>query len=290
MGGRSRITLVGSNDGLMDAAFALADRCESLWSRFLEQSDVTRLNWAEGKPTDVDPLTVRLIRAMLEGFAATDGDYDPTLLPDVVSAGYAASQVDPSKVTRLPGSARAPGNPRGIVLEDSTVWLPRGTTIDPGGIGKGLVADLVCEFAMSQGAFGVMAEIGGDIVVAGQAPDGDAWRLGIEDPFDTDQHVMIMRLARGSLVTSSQRKKRFSTPDGESHHLVNPRTSASAVTNIQTVSVIAATGAKAETLTKPGFIRDPDDYLAWLPTVGAAALLIDDTGATLQSHNWERYL
>jgi thiamine biosynthesis lipoprotein len=59
---------------------------------------------------------------------------------------------------------------------------------------------------------------------------------------------------------------------------------------VQTVSVIAATGARAEALTKPGFLRDPAEYLTWLPTVGAAGLIIDDEGAMLASGNWNRYL
>jgi thiamine biosynthesis lipoprotein len=58
---------------------------------------------------------------------------------------------------------------------------------------------------------------------------------------------------------------------------------------VQTVSVIATSGARAETLTKPGFVRPPSEYLAWLPTVGAAGLVIDESGAVTVSENWENY-
>ncbi|MEB0264670.1 hypothetical protein, partial [Cryobacterium sp. 10I5] len=68
-----------------------------------------------------------------------------------------------------------------------------------------------------------------------------------------------------------------------------PRTHDSAATRVQTVSVIAATGARAEVLAKPGFLRPTADYLAWLPTVGAAGLIIDDTGLVSTSTNWEHY-
>jgi thiamine biosynthesis lipoprotein len=53
--------------------------------------------------------------------------------------------------------------------------------------------------------------------------------------------------------------------------------------------VIASTGARAETLTKPGFLRDTIAYLEWLPTVGAAGLVIDDEGVAVASGNWETY-
>lgn len=290
MGGSATITLVGANAELLEAAFSLAGRCEALWSRFLSTSDVSRLNWAAGETLEVDPLTVRLIAAMRDGATLTSGDYDPTLLPDVIAAGYAQSRVDSSRVTSLPDYAVSPGDLKGIVIDGELVRVPRGTTLDPGGIGKGLVADIVCEFVLGEGAWGVMAEFGGDIVVAGQAPDGVAWRLGIEDPFVPSEHAAVIRLARGALVTSSQRKRRWATDAGERHHLVNPATHDSAVTAVQTVSVIAATGARAETLTKPGFLRDPAEYLAWLPSVGAAGMIITETGAIEASENWVRYL
>jgi thiamine biosynthesis lipoprotein len=289
MGGHGTVALVGGSVDLLNYAFALIGRCEQLWSRFLPTSDLGQLNWAEGKPVEVDPLTVRLIGAMREGAALTNGDFDPTLLPDVIAAGYGASRVAPSRVTTLPASAASPGRLEEITIQGTTVRMPIGTTLDAGGIGKGLAADLVCELLVGRGAAGVMAELGGDIVVAGQAPDGDAWVLGLENPFDTSELLMTVRIVRGAIVTSSQRKRRFSTPVGERHHLIDPRTSTSATSDIQTVTVIAATGARAEALAKSGFLREPAEYLSWLPEVGGAGLLVDATANQYASTNWERY-
>ncbi|RJT85749.1 FAD:protein FMN transferase [Cryobacterium melibiosiphilum] len=292
MGGGATITLVGASAGLLDDCFDLADRCEQRWSRFQPTSDISRLNWAEGRPVEVDPLTVGLLESMRHAARLTLGAYDPTLLPLLLEAGYTTSAVDPTRVTRLPASARAPGNLAAIEIRDGVIRMPVGMTLDPGGVGKGLTADLICELALASGAWGVMAEIGGDIAVAGTAPDGTAWRLGVENPFDLSAHSAVVRLQQGALATSSQRKKRFGTEPGhagERHHLLDPAGLRSAVTPIQTVSVIASSGARAEALTKPGFLRDPRDYLAWLPTVGAAGLMIDDTGALMASENWTLY-
>jgi len=236
------------------------------------------------------------------GRQRTGGSFDPTVLGAVIALGYDRSfeQLGDGGRERPPPSA--PGDsarPSGATMgcgdivvdhDRSTVTLPAGIGFDPGGIGKGLAADLVCEFALAAGAWGVMAEVGGDIAVAGQPPEGVAWRLGVENPFDTDTHSAIIRLSRGALATSSQRKRRFTTADGERHHLIDPAAHTSAVTTVQTVSVIAATGARAETLTKPGFLRNTTDYLDWLPSVGAAGLVIDENGIETMSSNWGRYL
>ncbi len=304
MGGRSTVTLVGGVDGLIDRVFARADRLESLWSRFRATSDVSRLNSAEGSPIAVDRATLVLIERMLQGAALTHGDYDATLLPEVIAAGYEASTIDPLAITRLPASAKSPGRLDLVSIESaidgaihgsidgaidgSTVRLPVGTTIDPGGIGKGLAADLLCEFALAEGAWGAMIEIGGDIVVAGDAPDGAAWRLGIEDPRGTGLDRAVVRLSTGALVTSSRLKRRFGA-DLERHHLIDPTTRRSAITRSHTVSVIATSGARAEVLAKSGFVREHDAYLDWLPSVGAAGLVIDDDGELHASANWNDY-
>jgi thiamine biosynthesis lipoprotein len=170
----------------------------------------------------------------------------------------------------------------------NSVELPIGTTIDPGGIGKGLAADLVCALALGAGAFGALAEVGGDVVAHGRAPRAGGWLLGIEDPFRFGSHAGTVRVASGALATSSSLKRRFVTAVGTRHHLID-RLGHSADTSVRTVSVLAASGSRAEVLTKPGFVRNPEEYLRWLPTVGAAGLVIDDSGAIRTSTNWERY-
>lgn len=289
MGGTGTITLVGGSDELLSKLWLCARECEQRWSRFIPTSDISRLNWSEGTPVEVHPETVRLIAAMHEGHLITAGAYDPTLLPDVLAAGYAASQVDSSRVTTLPDSARAPGRLAAVTIQNNTVTLPLGTTLDPGGIGKGFTADLLAQKALESGAVGVMVELGGDISVAGQAPDGHAWHLGVENPFDDETHVQVVSLLRGGVVTSSQLKRRFGSGEKVTHHLVNPDTHLSAETLVQTVTVIAATAARAEVLAKRGFVEAPADYLAWLPTVGAAGFIVMADQSTAESANWGDY-
>ena len=288
MGGSATLTILGGGAQVLRDCWSYLRELEQLWSRFLEHSDVTRLNWSEGTPTDVDPRTALLVSQMQAGYERTRGLFDPTLLPDVMAAGYSASRVDATRVTSLPASAISPGRIDLATVSENTVTLPKGTTIDPGGIGKGLAADLVCEVALAHGAWGVMAEIAGDVRVAGEAPDGVAWRIGVEDPFIAGSHTDVVRVPNGGVVTSSQRKRRLGD-SGEKHHLINPATRDSAQTDVQTVTVIAMTAATAETLTKPGFVRSTPEYLSWLVTRGAAGLVIDNSGAHHESSNWGIY-
>ena len=289
MGGHGTVTLVGGNSDLLDDCWSLLDKCEKLWSRFLPESDISRLNWAEGNPVRVAPLTRQLIAAMLTGHKLSEGSYDPTLLPDVIAAGYEYSALGGNQKTVLPVSARAPGNLEGIQFSDEEIILPRGTTLDPGGIGKGLASDIVANYAIEHGAFGAMVECGGDVVVLGDAPDGIAWRLGVENPFATEEHLAIVRMRSGAIATSSQLKRRFGRGPSLKHHLIDPATQRSAKTSAQTVTVVAVSGARAEALTKKGFVEKPEDFLSWLPKVGGAGLVVLADGSHLTSSNWRNF-
>lgn len=275
---------------LLERAEQFGARLEQHWSRFLADSDLNRLTDAAGAPVTVAAETITLLEAMREGWRETDHDFDPTLLPAVVAEGYGRSMLDPTRSTRLPVSARSRTDLEAMRLAGDTVTLPSGTALDPGGIGKGLAADLIANELIAAGARGCLVEIGGDVRVAGEAPDGIAWRIAMQDPFVPTAVRTTIRLPDGGIATSSQRIRRWMSEAGtDAHHLIDPQTQRSAITSIQTVTVIAATAARAEVLTKPGFLRPVDEYLAWIPTRGAAALLIDADGGERTTPNWSDY-
>lgn len=289
MGGTAAITLVGAPPELLDECFGLLGQLEQAWSRFRRDSDVWRLNWSQGRPVRVRPCTARLVTELINAWALTDGDFDPTTLPRLVTSGYDISRVDASRRTVLPATSEWPGDVAGIDIAGLDIRLPLGTTLDPGGLGKGLAADMIAELALQRGAEGVLAEIGGDLVVAGQAPDATAWVIGIADPSTPGELVSVIRLARGSVATSSRLVRVWAGPGGPAHHLINPRTGACAVTPTVTSTVIAGTGARAEALAKLAFLRDPDRLLDWLPRIGAAALIVAADQRPKRTPNWGEY-
>ena len=289
MGGTAAVTLVGGTPELLDDCFRLLRDLELAWSRFLEGSDVWRLNWSQGLPVRVRPCTARLVRELINAWAVTGGDFDPTILPRLVASGYAASRVDASRSTALPDTAAWPGAVADIEVAGTDIRLPAGTTLDPGGLGKGLAADMVAEFALDHGADGVLAEVGGDVVVAGQPPPDAAWTIGIENPFTPNELLTTIRLSSGAVATSSRLVRAWDGPDGPAHHLIDPTTGYSAATPTVTSTVIAGTGARAEALAKLAFLREPDPLLAWLPEIGAAALIVDAEHQRRPSANWPQF-
>lgn len=112
-----------------------------------------------------------------------------------------------------------------VLLPDlSAVMLPQGLSLDPGGIGKGLGADLVAAEIMGHRAAGVLVDLGGDLWVMGEHPDhGPVWTV-IADPALPGHGSYRIGLNDGGIAISSQLARRWATPDGDRHHLLDPHT------------------------------------------------------------------
>ena len=263
MGCSVDVVVVGGPPGLLDLARTAIDHLERRWSRFLLDSDISRLNHAAGSTVHIDPATVVLLRAMLDGWRATAGAFDPTLLAPLVGLGYAASWDDPARVTSIPHGALWRGDLENLAVDEErhVAAAPRGMCLDAGGIGKGLAADLVVGRLLDAGAHGASVSIGGDVAVRGRAPQPDGWLIGIADPLipdDADIELGQLMIVEGGVATSGTLRRRWEGDDGESmHHLLDPATGRPVrhAHEIVAVTVIAGSAAWAEVWTKAVMVR-----------------------------------
>jgi thiamine biosynthesis lipoprotein len=289
--------VVTATDGTLDGGAVLARRAvarlhelEQRWSRFLPTSEINGLNQARGEPRIASSDTVRLVRALVEAWHATDGAFDPTLLGTLVELGYAASRDDATLRTSLAADTALRGRPGDILVDAASGWvqLPRATVLDPGGLGKGLAADIVTEEIMAAGAGGVLVEIGGDIRVVGTPPTGDTWSIAIA-ALTAHEAPRIVELVDGGVATSTSRLRTW-TRDGERrHHLVDPRTLRPADTDAVSCTVIAGSAAWAEAFTKVAFTETIPSSLARFDERGLAASITGNDAVDHTSHAWKEF-
>jgi thiamine biosynthesis lipoprotein len=76
-----------------------------------------------------------------------------------------------------------------------------------------------------------------------------------------------------------------------SHHIIDPRTGQSAITDILTATVVASTAMDAEAAAKSVFLLGSGAGLEWLESdSGLAGLLVLDNGQILTNSRLEEYL
>ncbi len=276
----SRVHLVVNGPACLEAvAVRRLGELERLWSRFIAGSDVDRLNSSPGQPVPVAAETLRLLDAMAEGWRVTDGLYDPTVLAALIAEGYTSSIDDPDRRTVLPDTTTGGGRTDGILVDHATgtAWLPTGTAVDPGGIGKGLAADIVAGELVDGGAGGAVVNVGGDLRVIGQ-PDGPMWTVAVEDPAQPGTTLLTFAIDAGGVATSSTRTRRWTRGGCERHHLIDPWRGVCADTDLAAATVVAPTAWRAEVEATAVMLLGRDGGLERLADTGLDGVLVGADG------------
>ena len=118
---------------------------ERRWSRFLPDSELSRLNTAAGKPVIVSADTFSVIKSAVDAWEHTDGRFDPTIHDALCAIGYDRGFADVVPTSDASGQAAPSPGCASIELDHHLreVRLPTGVRLDLGGIAKGAAADLV---------------------------------------------------------------------------------------------------------------------------------------------------
>ena len=266
------------------------EQLEARWSRFRPDSEVSRLNRAAGRPVLVSSDTVTLVRLALAGWRGTSGRFDPTVLGAVLDAGYDRS------FERLGEPAPAGGTPSGLDLgavavavdeRCGTVALPTGVGFDPGGIGKGLAADLVVEELLAAGASGACVNIGGDLRAEGDGP----WPVDVADPFDSRRPpVAGLALDRGAVATSSRLRRTWWRGGARRHHIIDPVTGRPAEGDVAAVTVITGEAWRAEVLGTAALLAGVAGALDLLAARNATGLVVGTDGTLHTAPGLEPFL
>ncbi|HUZ15986.1 MAG TPA: FAD:protein FMN transferase [Gaiellaceae bacterium] len=236
---RARVALVAAHDEV--------EACEAELSRFRPESDLSRLNAAAG---DWAPIGRRLLETLTLALRAredTGGRFDPTILPALVAAGYDKSfELLEERAAKHPigwhaGAAVELDHRRGRAR------LAPGTAVDLGGIGKGYAAGRALDAMLRRAPSlpGGLVDLGGDIAVRGEAPEGGPWRVAVSDPRRPGETLTVLTLTDGGVATSGRDARRFG-PSGSLHHLIDPETGESALAGPFTVTVVAPDPSEAE--------------------------------------------
>jgi thiamine biosynthesis lipoprotein len=250
---------------LVDAQLTELDRA---CSRFRD-SELTRLR--PGR-TRVSPVLAGALAVALQAAEATDGLVDPTLGRALAGLGYdrTFSTVDPDGPAVLAGPI---GRWREVGLDGDVVDLPD-VDLDLGATAKAWAADRAATSVSARFGTAVLINLGGDIAVA-----GGSWPVAVGDPGGPGEVVEIT----DALATSSTIRRTWRRGRHRQHHVLDPRTGASAPACWQTVSVAAASCVEANTASTAAVVLGPAAS-AWLGD--RPARLVDAAGRVSYVGGW----
>jgi len=270
LGSTCELIAVGSSPAALERCAALVLDAEVRLTRFVRDSELSKLNAANGRPVPVSPLLFGMLEAGLHAYAVSGGLVNIAVLPAVCAAGYDRSfRLGLSEPASLMPSA-TPALPDVLWLDPATrsVALAPGAALDLGGVAKGALADLL----IGELGDNAVCNLGGDLRVRGTGPSGDGWHVGLCDGSG-------VALSDGGVATSGTTRRRWGKG---MHHLLDPRTGLPVYTDLTEVSVVADTALHAEIYAKAAvllgaaaglpFLTERADHFATLgPAVPVAA-------------------
>ena len=221
-------------------------RLEAELSRTREDSEVTALNEAGTAHVGAD--VAALLKAALTYSQATGDAFDITVAPVVSAWGFTTDHYQVPSQETLDALLGVVDDAQIQVAEDADgaqVTLGAGQSVDLGGIAKGYAADRVAQIFVQEGVEHGMISLGGNVYVRGTKPDGSPWRVGVQNPAQTDENDMpvgILTLTDCFAVTSGGYQRYFEQDGVRYHHIIDPATGFPADSGLQSVTVVAPAG------------------------------------------------
>jgi thiamine biosynthesis lipoprotein len=261
---------------------------EARFSRFLPESELSRLNRSAGQPFPCSDEMTSALRRALSLHHATAGAFDPAVLPALEACGYDRSfELGLSTDAAAPALSVVRSHTFGeIELGAGWVRMPAGMRIDMGGFGKGYALERVCASFSAGASF--LANAGGDIVARGDGPDSDGWPVAVSDPFDETREIGLLRLRDEAVATSSTQARRWRRGGRIFHHLIDPRTDAPSTSGTASVTVIAPAADTADVLAKVILLSGARDGCALAEAHAVPALIVTDRGEKIPAAGWDR--
>ena len=237
-----------------DACMAWFDEVDARLSRFRPESELSQLNNAGGAWFAASPVLYGAVEAAIRAATASDGLFDPTLLPQLEALGYdrdfsliaqrdIATDIDarvhiesgdPAPAARIRPAWTPPTQAwRAVELDPDglRIRLPEGARLDLGGIAKGWAADLALT-TYCEPFPGALVNVGGDLRASGGPQANEAWSVGMRSPRaeagapepGAAEWAATIRLSRGALATSGAARRWWRDGGEVRHHLLDPRT------------------------------------------------------------------
>ena len=281
------------HDQALEEVQRMFNTAEMHLTRFDQTSELCQLNRSAGQTRRVSPLLYNVVEAAVWAASATEGVFDPTLLPVMNAIGYDRSfeQIRQDE----PGDAALPAPQRGryeridLYRSRREIYLPAHVQIDLGGIGKGWTVDRAADWLASKGPYLINA--GGDLYAYGAPPGQSGWSIGIADPWAAARDIVRLKVRQRAVATSTISRRQWRQGGQIRHHLIDPRTGQPAETDAVSVTVVADRVAPAEIYAKTALILGVDAGYKWLNNLTEAeGLLIQNNGQLITTDGLSTFL
>ena len=244
---------------------------------FDDRSELSEINRMAGRQeVKVDTNTFRLLVHAERARIKTDGAFHAGLLP-VIQIWRKAKETRklPSRPELRKASHIIKKNEVILNPESHTVFLKNeGQGIDLGGIAKGYAIDRTVEVLRKRNVPEALLNFGGTIYV-----HGETCRIGIQNPFaKMGCYIGSLQIQDQAVVTSGIYERYFELGGTRYHHIIDPKTSKPAETDLAGVTLIGKHAGELDALATAVIVTGTEKGLKLIHEHRVDAVLIHKNG------------
>ena len=284
------VTVSDGDNGAAGAVQTLIYDLDEALSRTQENSEIALLNNSAGTGNSValSETILDLLKSAVSLSERTNGAFNPAIAPIMDAWGFTKDKKhvpsDEELQKLLPLL-----NLDSLELENGKALLSvKGMSLDLGAIAKGYAGDKAIALLGEFGVSSALVSLGGNITAIGTKPDGSGWRVAVRDPNDQEGYLGVLTLTDKTVSTSGGYERFFEQDGVIYHHIIDPKTGYPALSGLQSVSIVSASGTVADALSTALFVMGEENALAlWRGSDDFEAVLVRDDGKVLVTEGLE---
>jgi len=240
-------------DELINECFKKCEYYESIISKTIDTSDTSKINNSTSL-VSISDTEAELINIALKYSKLSEGAFDITIAP--ISALWDFS----NNKFSIPDSSAIENllpyvDYSNITLSDRELTKSnKEVMIDLGGIAKGYIADKLKEYLVNEGVNSALINLGGNIHTIGGKPDSEAFNIGVQKPFVSNEYSFIINGKDISVVTSGIYERNKEINGKLYHHIINPDTGYPCDNNLFSVTIISKNSVDGDALSTACFV------------------------------------
>ncbi len=287
------------DENLKEEIEAALKRFDGSLSPFNDTATITRVNHNEDFVPDT--FFINVFRRSMEISKETDGAFDITIAPLANAWGFGfkkgtfpdSAMID--SLQEITGYTKVNLSAEGKVMKQD----PR-IMLSCSAIAKGYAVDVIAQLLEQKGIRNFMVDIGGEIVVRGENPKKELWRIGINKPVDDslsmNQEIQtVLNITNIGMATSGNYRNYYYKDGKKYAHTIDPRTGYPVQHNILSATVIARDCMSADAYATAFMVmglEEAEQFANAHPDIDACFIYSDENGKlqTFLTNGMEKYV
>ena len=261
----------------IDSILMNFDKCLSLYRN---DSELSQFNHS-GSHRFVSSYFYPILEKSKEVYQATNGAFDPTIMPLVEAYGFGPEKTGHSENVNVDSLLKLVGFSH-IHFDSTSVHKKNmNVRLDFNGIAQGYSVDVASAFLEDQGVSRFMVEIGGEIFCKGFKNNGKPWVTGIQHPLKPGSLISTVQLTNRAMTTAGNYRNHFEKDGQIFNHIINPKTGSMEQSALLSVTVFAKDAITADGYDTAFFVmglEETKNFLAGRKDIDVYMVYTDDAG------------